>query len=178
MNLDKLDEMVNSIRWENAELRQRFQVAAEEIESLQNEIEQYKREILLRDETIQKLKQAFDLFEEQQRKPAVRPSMTQNKQVEPLKQELRMLLDENENLRVKLVETQREGEEKANELIQEINSLVQQINKSQNIEDLDPEKQDEETNSDLHRQYGRFNGRKRDMETSNILANLRRQANQ
>jgi len=63
--------LVNSIRWENTELRRRFQEAADEMESLQNEIEQYKREILLRDETIQKLKQAFEIFEEQQRKPVV-----------------------------------------------------------------------------------------------------------
>lgn len=48
-----------------------------------------------------------------------------------MKAEILRLLSENENLKVKMVEIQRESEDKENELIAEINALVSAGNQNQ-----------------------------------------------
>lgn len=64
--------------------------------------------------------------------------MTQpGKQQVDLKGEIIRLMSENESLKSKLIEIQRESEERENELISEINSLVASINKQNGEEEQD-----------------------------------------
>lgn len=61
--------------------------------------------------------------------------MQAGKQQVDYKGEIIRLMNENEGLKAKVVEIQRESEERENELISEINSLVASMNKQQGEEE-------------------------------------------
>jgi hypothetical protein len=68
-----------------------------------------------------------------------------------MKNEIIRLMTENENMKIKLVEIQRESEERENELISEINILVASMNKNDGNEEGEEEQQDGE-NQEVNKQ--------------------------
>lgn len=76
--------------------------------------------------TIENLKNNINLFSEDSKSSSLTSSVKQRYETE-----VKRLMSENEDLRDKLVEMQREFEEKESELINEINKLVVELNEGQ-----------------------------------------------
>lgn len=87
--------------------------------------------------TIENLKNNINLFSEDSKSSTLTSSAKQRYETE-----VKRLMNENEDLRDKLVEMQREFEEKESELINEINKLVVELNEGQG-EGGDQEQDDE-----------------------------------
>ena len=58
---------MSEVRWENTEMREKLARAEVDLEGFAGELEQYKREIQVRDETIEKLKENIEFFSSQRR---------------------------------------------------------------------------------------------------------------
>lgn len=64
VNIGRLEEFVEQIRWENNELRQKFEEAGQDVETLNNDVEQLKRQIEVKEDTIENLKKNIAFFAE------------------------------------------------------------------------------------------------------------------
>ena len=62
VNIGKLEEFVEQIRYDNSELHQKFEEASEELENMNAEIKMLKTQIELKDETIENLRSKLNSF--------------------------------------------------------------------------------------------------------------------
>lgn len=62
VNIGKLEEFVEQLRFENNELHQKLEEAAEELENYGSEIKMCKAQLELKEETIENLKEKLNTF--------------------------------------------------------------------------------------------------------------------
>lgn len=126
IELQQYEQEINNLRSQNQELANRLEMGGDEIENLQKELEATRKENQNKEITIENLKKNLDFFAKGNKDK----SGTGRRELE---KEIARLMAENENLRMRLVQLQREFEEKETELISEINKLIIEINDNRSI---------------------------------------------
>ena len=120
------ERVIEELTTENAELTNRLEMGGDELQNLQKEIQNLSKECENKTITIENLRKYLDFFAKGNKDKG-------SSGRRELEQEVARLMSENEKLRMKLVQLQREFEEKETELIAEINKLIVEINDNRSI---------------------------------------------